>query len=721
LFDLLWTKGALPMSITFEADLAAIEARIAALPEWEGKEVMPQRTATPGKANAKSGAQNLELIRELLNPPGGKHLTGSCYDPMLVLVGHAVSAWRTGKCTEVEALKWCGRANNRLLENKDAPEEFEKRWRSFCRRDRMTPTEDVASYCDYDDQVPLEPFDYPPPPPAHEVFTDVPDQEEEKLRNEIDPVAEAIKIAGFDDPRPLVSAINDMRHRTKAEWCGEAMRKLSMTSEGLLRRDDLKKAMAKAVAPNSRSVNDVLNMLEKAARTYDDEIKAHTRRMQSAASVSKYADPKPAANRMTLADILDVIYDRLDANVTCGGDLKVTLALMAVASWGIQPGYDENDDKTQPPGPEWMPAVLITGVGSGIGKTRAIDTIAPFLRRFKRAQKMSPSQLFRTAHQDQPTFFFDDVHKWLLNNPQYETHLLGMSSRVSTVDLSEGSEDGKSFKQATFFQHAAMFAAGVGGLGKRKDEQETRSLVFTMMRDRSRARQHVPIARLRQESRQLRQQYAPHLQAWRDDICQAFANTEEATWKHPLIIGRDRENWAIPHMVAYLAGREWEKRIDTVLDAVAASRHDDPLSSQEELLVLLQDFVQARDLNYNMAEGAFAEDNPMVTILSDGGQRFGTYTTCGAEYDPRVPREFVPTENFREWMRHTRVASRWATPRGGRGEPASAAAIADGLRWLGIRPVQESFWPNGERHQVRGYWRKDLEIGFTHIAKTERQ
>jgi hypothetical protein len=704
------------MPITIEADLAAIEGRIAALPDWEGEEATAQRIGKT--ANAKSGAQNLERIREMLKPPGGQHSTGGCYGPMLVLVGHAVSALRTGKCSEEDALKWCGRVNNRLLENRDTPEEFEKRWLDFCRRDGLTSAEDVASYCDYDDEVPLEPFDYPPPPPAHEVFTVVPDHEEEKLRKEIDPVAEAIKAAGFDDPRPMVSAITGMRGRTKPEWCGEAMRKLSMTNEGLLRRDELKKAMAEVVAPNSKSVNDVLDTLKRAARTYDNEVKAHTRRMQSAAPASKYADPKPAANRMPLADILDIILARLVANVTCSEEMKVTLALMAVASWGIQPGYDENDDAPQPPGPEWMPSVVITGAGSGIGKTRAIDVIAPFLRRFKRAQKMSPSQLFRTAHQDQPTFFFDDMHKWLQKNPEYETHVLGMPSRVAAVDLSEGSDDGKSFKRATFFQHAAVFAAGVGGLGKRKDEQETRSLIFTMMRDRSRTRQHVPIARLRQENRKLRQQYAPHLQAWRDDICQAFANTEEATWKHPSIIGRDRENWAIPHMVAYLArGGRWEKRIDTVLDGLAARRNDDPLSPQEELLTLFQEFVNERGLNYAMAEGPFAQENPMVTILSDGVLRIGAYTTCGADYDPRVPRDFVVTENFRDWLKHRRVESRWATPRGGRGEPASAAAIAEGLRWLGIRPVQESFWPKGQRHQVRGYWRKYLEIGFAHIAK----
>jgi hypothetical protein len=54
------------MPITIEADLSAIEARIAALPDWEGEEATSQRFAKT--ANAKGGAQNLGRIREMLSP-----------------------------------------------------------------------------------------------------------------------------------------------------------------------------------------------------------------------------------------------------------------------------------------------------------------------------------------------------------------------------------------------------------------------------------------------------------------------------------------------------------------------------------------------------------------------------------------------------------------------------------------------------------------------------
>ena len=192
------------------------------------------------------------------------------------------------------------------------------------------------------------------------------------------------------------------------------------------------------------------------------------------------------------------------------------------------------------------PRLAITSPTKGCGKTTVLRLLNHIARRAKRAGSISPSALFRTIEQFQPTILLDETEKYIEHGS--DLHAL----------LNEGHCKGGSVlrvlgEKLELREFSVFGAMAFARNGRLPDDLEQRSIVIEMQRRRA----DEDLAELRDDRSEQLQQIAKMCVRWADDYAGSVTDCDPEME----MINRNRDNWRPLFAIADMCGEDWPDRI----------------------------------------------------------------------------------------------------------------------------------------------------------------
>jgi hypothetical protein len=214
------------------------------------------------------------------------------------------------------------------------------------------------------------------------------------------------------------------------------------------------------------------------------------------------------------------------------------------------------------------PRLAIVSPTKGCGKTTVLRLLNHIARRAKRAGSISPSALFRTIEQFQPTVLLDETEKYIEHGSDLHALLNEGHCKGGTVLRVLGEK----LELREFSVFGAMAFARNGRL---PDDLEQRSMVIEMQRRRV----DEELAELRDDRSEPLQQIAKMCARWADDYGSMVADADP----NMEMINRDRDNWRPLFSIADVIGGDWPDRIREAAMVIA------PRDSETFGIMLLAD------------------------------------------------------------------------------------------------------------------------------------
>ena len=192
------------------------------------------------------------------------------------------------------------------------------------------------------------------------------------------------------------------------------------------------------------------------------------------------------------------------------------------------------------------PRLAIVSPTKGCGKTTVLRLLNHIARRAKRAGSISPSALFRTIEQFQPTILLDETEKYIEHGS--DLHALLNEGHCKGGSVLRVLGEKQELREFSVFG-AMAFARN----GRLPDDLEQRSIVIEMQRRRA----DEELAELRDDRSEQLRQIAKMCVRWADDYAGSVTDCDPEME----MINRNRDNWRPLFAIADMCGEDWPDRV----------------------------------------------------------------------------------------------------------------------------------------------------------------